>query len=178
MSRNIDMSKRLSEEDQEYLLARGREQDVTRNLAEFTDDAEMRRAANYIPGTSIDVADGVPVTEGGDPLVNNGGGITDGVPRFAHRPDQAIPGEAGDAGVGALFVESDEDDEDDEDEDDPADAETEDNYESWDKADLKAELERRELALSGNKKDLVARLRQHDAEQDEDTDEDDDSDEE
>lgn len=83
MSRTVDLSSRLSEEDREYLLARGREQDVLNNDARFTDDAEAARFAAYVPGTSVDRADGVPHTVGGDPRVVMGGGGTDGTPEFA-----------------------------------------------------------------------------------------------
>ena len=169
VSREIDLSKRLSDEDAEYLMARGREQEVVANRAQFTDDEEARRLASYVPGTSVDTAEGVPVTKGGDPLVNNGGGTTDGMPVFANAANLAIDGEAGDAGVGALLVGN---------EDDEEDGDTEDNYESWSKRQLKEELESRnserseddQLSVSGDKATLVARLREDDAEDEEDTD--------
>lgn len=164
MSREVDLSKRLSEEDANYLLARGREQEVIRNIAEFDEDAdlEVQRAASYIPGTSVDEAEGVPVTPGGDPLVNNGGGIAAGVPTFADAPHLAVDGEAGDAGVGALQVNYE----------NSVDGETEDNYETWTKKQLRAEIEERnkelpeeeQMAVSGDKPEMVSRLRQHDAE--------------
>lgn len=155
MSRQIDLSKKLSEADREYLLARGREQDVFLNDAEHTDDPEAARVAAYIPGTSVDQAEGVPPTPGGDPLVVNGGGGVEGVPVFGSDPRNVIEGEAFDAGVGTMHVEVEEQEE----------AETY-TGEQWTKAALVAEIERRnaeygeeyQLAVSGGKKELAARL--------------------
>jgi len=59
MARDIDLTKPLSERDREYLLARGREQQVFNNDAQFTNDPEARARALYIPGTAIDKAEGV-----------------------------------------------------------------------------------------------------------------------
>lgn len=157
MSRTIDLSKRLSEDDREYLLARGREQDVFANDSQFTDDEEAARVAAYIPGTSVDTAEGVPVTKGGDPLVNNGGGISQGTPKFATPANQVESGEAADAGVGALQVEHDSTEE-----------EAAEDYsgEEWTKERLVEEIERRnatygeeyQLAKGGSKKQMAARL--------------------
>lgn len=151
MSRTVDLTQALSDEDKEYLLARGREQDVVRNEAEFGDDPDAVRAANYIPGTSIDEARGVPPTPGGDPKVVNGGGVVHGDVEFDEEGDaRSVVG--------------------------PLDGETEDNYESWDKGALKAEIASRnedlpddeQMSVSGNKGELIARLRQHDAEVEDD----------
>ena len=146
MAREIDLTQRLSEEDREYLLARGKEQLVFANDAEHTGDPEAVAFANYVPGTSIDRADGVPPTPGGDPLVVMGGGTVEGA------------------------VELEESDEDDEDDEEPS-GESEDNYESWDKAALKEELANRELATSGNKAEMIARLREDDEDTDDESDE-------
>lgn len=138
VSRTIDLTQKLSDEDREYLLARGREQEVFRNDAEHVGDPESVRSANYIPGTSIDRAEGVPVTPNGDTRVVMGGGD----------------------------VEVDEDGDELEDTPDSrtvVDGESDDNYDTWGKAELKAELENRELATSGNKGELIARLREDDA---------------
>jgi len=166
MSREIDLTKKLSDADRDYMLARGREQQVFQNDAEFTDDAEARRIALYIPGTSIDHAEGVLPTEGGDPLVNNGGGVAEGMPKFAERGDQALDGESFDSGLGALAHETDEE---------PA---TVDKYSGseWTKDALLAEITRRnegysedyQLATSGGKKELIARLVEDDNTPDED----------
>lgn len=136
MSRTIDLTEKLSEEDREYLLARGREQQVFQNDAEFVGDPESVRVANYIPGTSIDRAEGVPPTPNGDSRVVMGGGeveVDEDGDELEDTPDSA-------AHLG----------------------ETEDNYDTWDKAGLRAELENRELPTSGNKAELIARLREDD----------------
>lgn len=131
MSRTIDLTKALSEEDREYLLARGREQQVFANDAQFSDDPEAIQRALYIPGTAVDKPEGVPET----------------------------PNEPFDDGA--------------------EDAETEDNYETWNHDKLQEEIRRRnseyaeefQMAVSGTKKELIARLREDDASDEDDSDE-------
>lgn len=136
MSRTIDLTQPLSEDDREYLLARGREQHVFQNDAQFSDDLEARARGLYIPGSAIDLAEGVPGTPSADPTVVNGGG-------------PAIPEE--DPGLDSDDLVSDD-----------LDSE-EDNYETWTKEQLSEELENRELATTGKKDELIARLREDDA---------------
>ena len=126
MSREVDLTQPLSEEDKEYLRARGREQQVTLNEAQFSDDPAVQAAAAFVPGLDVDLAEGVPATPGGDPRVVMGGGPVEG----------------------------------------PVTFDTEDNYEAWSKSELEEELENRDLPKSGNKTELVARLREDDASDD------------
>lgn len=144
MSREVDLSQKLSEEDREYLLARGREQQVFVNDAQFTGDPEAVRQANYIPGTSIDRAPGVPATPNGDRLVVMGGG--------------------------EVEIDEDGDELGDSPESHAALEDSDDEYDTMDKASLKAELDSRELSTSGNKAELIARLRADDADTDDDGD--------
>lgn len=117
----------------------------------FANDAKFAGsgAVPYIPGFSTDRADGVPAD-----------------------PRSVPPGERG--GVDLLEVsESEEDDE------------TEDNYDTWTHDALQEEIRKRNedrdaedrIGVSGNKAELIARLREDDEDYDED-DEDDDSEEE
>lgn len=132
MSRTIDLTEPLSEEDRQYLLDRGREQQVFANDAKFSNDPEAIRRALYIPGTSVDKAEGVPETPDG-PLDDDG--------------------------------------------------ESEDNYETWTHDALQEEIRRRNaeddrdeedhLAVSGNKAELIARLREDDEQFSDEDDEDD-----
>jgi hypothetical protein len=63
VSRQIDLSKPLSDEDRAYLLARGREQLVAKLDAQNGDE-EAARLANYVPGSAVDQPEGVPDTPG------------------------------------------------------------------------------------------------------------------
>lgn len=63
MSREIDLSNPLSDEDRAYLLARGREQLVAQIDARRGDE-EAAKLAHYVPGSAVDEADGVPETPG------------------------------------------------------------------------------------------------------------------
>lgn len=153
MAREIDLDQQLSEEDREYLLARGRDNLVLENDAKFGDkDAQNR--LSYVPGTEVDRAEGVPATPNADPTVVMGGGATD--------PEA-------DDGL---------DDSDEEDADEPTGstgegaAETsqvdEDDYDEWSKAELEAEAKNRGLSGSGSKSELASRLREDDQSDDDD----------
>lgn len=56
MSRQIDLNQPLNEADRQYLLDRGREQQVFDNDARFSGSSPVP----YIPGTAVDQAPGVP----------------------------------------------------------------------------------------------------------------------
>jgi hypothetical protein len=96
MGRQIDLTKKLNEEDRSFLLERGRYTDVARNDEEFSGKASKAAAA---------------------------------------------PPEGGQGDEGGDWYED----------------------EGVTKAQLQAELESRQLGTSGNKAELVARLREHDA---------------
>lgn len=126
MAREVDLTQKLSEADREYLLARGKEQQVFANDAKFSDDPEALARALYIPGTAIDQAEGVPETPN-EPFDDDGDG----------------------------------------DDGDDADG---DNYDTWSKDELKSEIDNRnedrdeddQMAVSGTKAELIARLREDD----------------
>lgn len=153
MSREINLNEKLSEEDRDYLLARGREQQVFRNDARFADQpsAEALAMASYVPGTGIDRAEGVPATPGGDPRVVMGGGEVG-------EPDEDDEDDEGPRAASEVV-------------DNPL-AGGGDNYETWTKKQLRQEIESRneeraeddQLPVGGDKADLVARLRQDDEE--------------
>jgi hypothetical protein len=134
MSREIDTSQPLSDEDRQYLLDRGKNQLVDQIDAEQGDSNAARRAA-YIPGMSIDRAAGVPDTPSALPNTVMGGGDTDA------EEDEGVEE---DADLTAEAVES------------------ADNYDTWMVEDLQEELRNRDLPVSGKKKELVARLREDD----------------
>jgi len=159
--RQIDMSKPLSDEDREWLMANNGEEQVRRNAEEH----------------GLDLPEGMPnrpagtVTTGAEPSHLSDRlyptGLTPATAeadldrqrreaqfqaaldaeRPEDDPDVDQSGEASPLGTRGLTVETD---------DNP--------YESWKGDALKAELEKRELSKSGNKDELAARLRADDEE--------------
>lgn len=126
MSKQIDLSKPLSEEDRAYLLSRGRTYDIA--IADGNDASSLSAGPSFDANT--DAAKLLAETP------NTGDVNTLG--REAGAPDQS----SGDAPTG-----------------EPS------QYEDLTVAQLKDELERRDLPTTGKKPELVARLDADDAEQ-------------
>lgn len=152
MSRDIDLTKALSEEDEQYLLDRGREQEVLRNRAEHANDEEAQQALLTLPVNTVDTATGVPETprEGfGDPEQGEVEG--DETDESLENPGAIGATEQSQPGLGN---------------EQPVSADAEDNYaddKAWSTKDLKEELKNRELPTSGTRPELIARLREDDA---------------
>lgn len=173
MSKQIDLSKRLSEEDREYLISRGRLDDVRGNDEQFGDGP--RSLEKIDDGNTGDV-NPFEKDDGSDLLAYRNLGET-GVSVV-----QAVTS-ARNAGMGDDEIEErvqsalrfapgsddpnraaqEQDSEDTRDYDQP--------YEDWTKADLEKEIEERnaqkgegedKISKSGNKSDLAARLDEDD----------------
>lgn len=135
MSRQIDITKPLSDEDRQYLEDRARHEDLRRN-AEIVGEREADVLTPINDGNTGDV----------DPFKADDG--TEQITGTNPGERTVTAAQAADTGVPTA---------------DDAGDEPDDDYENWTNEDLRDELENRDLSKSGNKQELVARLREDDA---------------
>jgi hypothetical protein len=161
MSRQIDLSKKLSDEDRDYLISRGRLDDVRANDADFGQDQERFQViddgntGDVDPFKRDDGSDLMAGTHPGERALTPVQQIETGVPpeEVTGLPPTEPSQQAGDAtGEGSDSRSFDDD----------YDAE-EDGKPVWTKEDLEEEAQKRGLPKSGNKSDLIKRLREDDA---------------
>lgn len=144
MARDIDLSKKLSDEDRQYLIDRARLDLVAANDLEFSGETDVP-VGSGLPvgaGTDLNSADRNPEAQEAhsahDPQLQPG---SEALASLMNRP-------VDDLGSGAQEA--------------PAPA-PEDGYEDLTNEELREELESRGLTKSGNKEELIARLREADA---------------
>lgn len=163
MARHIDDSKPLSSEDRQWLQDWGRTAEIERidglhgvtdggasqeDSASAADDSMDAKLAQLLRDNGVDPGDdpleavrGVLTRSAGDPLGNG--------------QQVVAPGESGSYAPGSPTG------------DDSGDGDDGGDYTGpeWDKAALQEELGKRELSKSGNKAELIARLREDDADE-------------
>ena len=147
MARHIDESKPLSADDRQWLTDWGR-QDVIDRI-----DAAHGKQEDQPDSDTVKVSDLKAI------LAKNG--IDPGDGDVLAALDSALAGKPGSTdnsvrtigdSAGHVAPEAD-----------SGEATPEDDYDDWNVDELKDELGDRELSKSGNKSDLIARLREHDA---------------
>lgn len=152
MSRQIDISKPLSKADIEYLDSRGRQDLITankRNLEgmEKVDDGNTGDVDSFTRDDGMDVVAGMHPGETATTTIQ---AVAAGMePDVMRQPVH----QAGDAGQVSLAAQEGDEDEGD-------------NYDDtkvWPKGDLVKEAEDRNLDSSGNREEIIARLREDDA---------------
>lgn len=158
MSRQIDFGSKLSDDDREWLLRNNGEEQVRRNDAQFNREPDE---GDYAARTGVSV----PLMSGQEPSRTSDRRTPTGLV-----PDDPAAMEKAQRDAQFRAALEDESDGDGSESGEPGTVYREgtegvDSYDTWSKEDLQAECERRELARSGNKPDLVSRLRADDEEQ-------------
>jgi len=144
VSRNIDLTKKLSDEDREYLVSRARHDDLRYNEALM--NGEEFHAYEPSPGLPSQVV------VGGDTSPNSRKATVGSRSVEIAAETGAFEIGADDQTVEASQVEADDDSDDNYDDD-----------EVWKYSDLQKECSERDLPATGNREELIARLRSDDA---------------
>lgn len=142
LSRKIDLTKALSDEDRQYLLDRGRHYDIAVADANAAGE-EPPEQVSYNPTAQVGATE-VPVP---------------GAPQVAAVTDDTVTGTVTVDGAAAPVIETPQP------EAVTATADDYDDEDEWEYRDLQDEAKERGLKASGKREDLVARLRRHDANQ-------------
>lgn len=132
MSRQIDLTKPLSDEDREYLESRARHREVEINDAEFGDTV----ASGNVPDDSLEAS--------------------------TERSPDAQPASVGDQNPEGIPSPVAEVLADAEAEDSEEDIDNYDSEPSWSYAELQAEAKDRKLPAGGSRAEIIARLREYD----------------